>query len=147
MNDMERQPLNSPHVAASHISGKLVILGILAVAITGAAVSWYFRYNATHRAAKFWGPAAAALIRDAPEVTLLQKPFASVAALAGDPAAVQASIDKSAINISHAHGLVHLRNALLTGSQFHLAGRERTVAKCRQRYSTLVVGVPRSPKW
>ena len=45
------------------VSGKLIILGILAVALLAAGISWVFRYNATHHAAGFWGSKAARLIR------------------------------------------------------------------------------------
>jgi hypothetical protein len=98
--------------SASTISGKLVIVGIVTVAVCAAAISWWFRYNATHRAAKFWGPEAVALIRDAPQVTLIRLPFWSLLALAFD-ANAQATLDKNTFDISKAHGLVHLRNALL----------------------------------
>ena len=47
------------------LSGKLVIIGIVGVALAGAGAGWWFRYNATHRAAEFWGPQAVRLIRDA----------------------------------------------------------------------------------
>jgi hypothetical protein len=53
-----------------YYSGKLVIIGILAVAVASAAASWWFRYAATHRAAQYWGPETARLIRDAPTVEL-----------------------------------------------------------------------------
>jgi hypothetical protein len=46
-------------------SGKLLIFGILTVAVLLAGASWWFRYIATHRAARFWGPEAVRLIRDA----------------------------------------------------------------------------------
>ncbi len=121
MNGVKSQPLESPPASVTpQISGKLVIIGILTVAITGAAVSWYFRYNATHRAAKFWGPEAATLIRDAPQVTLFRKPSGEVIRLArNDPK--PASFDGSARDISHAHGLVHLRTALLEDRSFEWA--------------------------
>src|SRR4051794_4880249 len=60
-----------PPSSVSTISGKLLIIGILVLALVAAAASWWFRHNATHRAAKFWGPEAAILIRDAPNVELL----------------------------------------------------------------------------
>lgn len=114
-------PETTPRPASS-FSGKLVIIGIILVALWAAATSWYFRYHATHQAAKFWGAEAAALIRDAPEVTLYKEPMASTDSLRSDPAGIQAAmqahIAKSAIDISHAHGLLHLRNALLEDANF-----------------------------
>jgi hypothetical protein len=85
----------------SSISGKLVIIGVLGVAVVGAGASWWFRYNATHRAAEFWGPQAVRLIRDAPQVTLRR--------LRSKP---------SEIDISNAHGITHLRNALLENRSY-----------------------------
>jgi hypothetical protein len=99
-------------------SGKLLIAAMLLAAIAAATASWWFRYEATHQAAQFWGPDAARLIRDAPQATLYNEPFASVASLAPDTAAIQGVIDKSAIDISDARGLVHLRNALLEDHSF-----------------------------
>jgi hypothetical protein len=93
--------------SASGTSGKLVIIGIVTIAIWAAAISWYFRYNATHRAAKFWGPETAVLIRDAPQVTLFKQ-----------LPAVQGNADHSTIDISSAGGLLHLRNALLEDHSF-----------------------------
>lgn len=84
-------------------SGKLVIIGILVVALVSAATSWWFRYKATHQAAEFWGPAAARLIRDAPHVSL-ERLVVSMAPISRD--------------ISAAPGITHLRNALLEDRSF-----------------------------
>jgi hypothetical protein len=85
-------------------SGKLLILGVFAIALAAAAASWWFRYNATHQAAKFWGPEAVRLIRDAPRVTLR-------------------SDDREDLprDISQAHGLTHLRAALLEDRSYDWA--------------------------
>src|SRR5688572_9136529 len=63
-------PSTAPTVPrVSKASGKLVIVFILAAAFAAAGASWWFRFNATHRAAEFWGPDVARLIRDAPQVS------------------------------------------------------------------------------
>jgi hypothetical protein len=54
----------------STISGKLVIIAVVIVAVAAAGTSWWFRYSSTYRAAEFWGPEAAQLIRDAPIIEL-----------------------------------------------------------------------------
>ena len=97
------------------VSGKLVILTLLAVAIPAAGASWWFRYTSTHQAAEFWGPEAARLIRDAPQVELLKlAPNMSTEAgqnevkLHGEIYSIALRRDASA-----APGLTHLRNALL----------------------------------
>ncbi len=106
------------------VSGKWVIFGILALALAAAGGSWWFRYNATHRAVEFWGPQGAPLIRDAPTV-LLRRLNDDI-----NPTSTPRLRDKSAlfdsmasspppIDISAAHGLVHFRNALLEDRSYH----------------------------
>jgi hypothetical protein len=104
-------------------SGKLLIIGILMLAFAGAATSWWFRYNATHRAAEFWGPETAQLIRDAPVVELIN-PSNPIALPPGDSAGVGGFIDSSDTrDVSAARGLVHLRNALLEDHNFDWPAR------------------------
>ncbi len=86
---------------ANEKSGKRLILGVLVIGLAAAAASWWFRYSATHRAAQFWGPQAATLIRDAPHVTLRSD-----------------STDDDALDISAAPGLTHLRTALLEDGSY-----------------------------
>jgi hypothetical protein len=98
----------------TQISGKLIIIGILSLALLAAGASWWFRYSATHRAAQFWGPEGARLIRDAPTVYLTKlAAFEQPRGLVG-PTGV-------AYDISKAHGLLHLRNALLEDRSFDWA--------------------------
>ena len=99
-----------PLILMKYISGKLVIITIVAVAVTAAGASWWFRYAATHRAVQFWGPDAARLIRDAPSVHLVLLPAAEPRELVGE---VPIEFD-----ISHARGLTHLRHALLEDRSF-----------------------------
>jgi hypothetical protein len=95
-------------------SGKLLILTILALALGAAGLSWWFRYSSTHRTVEFWGPTAARLIRDAPRVTLRSY----------DPAvgAEPKSDAPLPLDISNAHGLTHLRNALLEDHSYDWTG-------------------------
>jgi hypothetical protein len=85
------------------ISGKLVILSILAVALVAAGTSWVFRYYTTHQAADFWGPTGSRLIRDAPRVSLSRIYLGSA---------------PTTRDISKAPGITHLRNALLEDRSF-----------------------------
>jgi hypothetical protein len=80
-------------------SGKLLIIAVVTVAFAAAGAGWWFRYSATHLAAKFWGPEAVLLIRDASNVTLIRS---------------GASTD-----VTQAHGLTHLRYALLEDRSFN----------------------------
>jgi hypothetical protein len=93
------------------VSGKLVIIGIVGLALAAAGASWWFRYSATHRAAQFWGPEGARLIRDAPTVYLVKLPVSEPPHSLVGPVGV-------AYNISKARGLLHLRNALLEDRSF-----------------------------
>jgi hypothetical protein len=106
-------------------SGTLVIIGVVVLAILAAAASWWARYNATHQAARFWGPKAAKLIRDAPKVTFYY--FVRDVGAIDDPAVLHKLTDRSLerarrgvgeVDVSQARGFTHLRNALLEDKSF-----------------------------
>ena len=94
-------------------SGKLLIVSMVAIGLAAAAASWWFRYAATHRAAQFWGPAAARLIRDAPHVNLARLEPSPNGVASDESRQITANRD-----ISAAPGLTHLRYALLEDSSF-----------------------------
>lgn len=101
-------------------SGTLLILAMLAIGLVAAGASWWFRYSATHRAAEFWGPAAARLIRDAPRVELMRLEPSKATGANGDVPR-QANERLSIVarrDISSAGGLTHLRHALLEDRSF-----------------------------
>lgn len=99
-----------PAVNPSPVAGKLLIVAILLGAVSLAGFSWWFRYASTHRAARFWGPDAVRLVRDAPLVEACRwTPTGDVVAL-GRPATVR--------DVSHAPGMKNLRNALLEDRNF-----------------------------
>jgi hypothetical protein len=94
-------------------SGKLLILGIVGLAIVLAGASWWFRYRATHEAAEFWGPRAVRLIRDAPRVVYRD---------------LQTTPPDRKHDVSSARGLTHLRNALLEDRSFEWPASNRPLA-------------------
>jgi hypothetical protein len=97
-------------------SGKFVIIAIVAVAVAAAGASWWFRYSATNRAAEYWDPIVARLIRDAPVVELYKYDRLPNAAFLSEH---ESYLDVGAgRDISHAPGLVHLRSALLEDRSF-----------------------------
>ena len=107
-----------------HNSGKLLIITMFVAALAAAATSWWFRYSATHHTAQFWGPEAARLIRDAPQVELLTlQPATTAADDTKTPEEIHLGSAAWTItarhDISAAHGLVHLRNALLEDNSFN----------------------------
>jgi hypothetical protein len=111
MIGVKRQPLESARgPMLPQISGKLVIIGVLSVAIGGALLSWWFRYAATHRTAVFWGPEVSVLIRDAPLVESWNN-----SDLNGGIVSSAAPLVKNSElrDVSFARGLLHMRTALL----------------------------------
>jgi hypothetical protein len=121
-------PAPAPLATEPGTSGKWVIIAILAVGFTAAAASWWFRYNATHHAATFWGRNAW-VIRDADQVTLLEllpaianaPPKSNTVSVGGLTVPVASRQD-----VSKAHGLAHLRNALLEDQSFAWPARAVT---------------------
>ncbi len=108
--------------SGSAASGKLVIIGILAVALAAAGISWWFRFHTTHRAAEFWGPEAAQLIRDAPTVMLstFSTPVTTQSTKIVSPVRGDYGAEPQVRhNVTSAKGLVHLRNALLEDQSFN----------------------------
>jgi hypothetical protein len=126
-----------------HNSGKLLIVTMFVAALAAAATSWWFRYEATHQSAQFWGAEDARLIRDAPNVELLQLRCTAAAPMilrTTDPPQDQVPqaantpdpslpherlrlgqatwIIEARRDISTAPGLTHLRNALLEDRSF-----------------------------
>jgi hypothetical protein len=118
--------------ATGNISGTLVIIAILAFAIIAAAAGWWYRYNATHKAARFWGPKAAKLIRDAPKVTFYY--FVRDMARFDDPGLRQKLANRSLsgeVDASKARGFTHLRNALLEDQSFQWGPPPKTMPSAR----------------
>jgi hypothetical protein len=104
------------------VSGRLVIIGIVGLALTGACASWWFRYAATHRAAEFWGPQASVLIREATFVELIE--LSPIERDTKDAFGYTVVLGEESFeflrrhDISAARGLVHLRHALLDDRSF-----------------------------
>ena len=94
-------------------NGKLVIGAIFFVALAAAVSSMVVRYQATRRILQFWGTETVALVSAAPTVEALRL------GSAGGEQNVTERVD-----ISHARGLVHLRQALLDDRSFAWDERE-----------------------
>jgi hypothetical protein len=109
-----------------YVSGKLVIITVVVLAVLGAGFSWWYRYSSTRRSARFWGGQNARLIRDAAHVHLVtvgpmgpehvHEPNAAFA----DHYHVLDGLVKvdHRHKVSQAPGLVHLRNELLMDRSF-----------------------------
>lgn len=96
-------------------TGTLAMLLIVAVAVAAAAVSWWFHVRTTNRALALWGADRVQLIQLGSQVSLAQLgPDESAGVLLPD-------IDWQTIawrDISHARGLIHLRQALVENRSF-----------------------------
>jgi len=88
----------SPSVAASG-RGQYAVLGMIGVAVLAAAFAWWWNYSRSQRPMALFGPEAAALIKNAPQVKL--------------------SFDNVAeTDISRARGLLNARTSLLNDASY-----------------------------
>jgi hypothetical protein len=110
------------------VSGKWVILAVVALALFGAGFSWWHRYTSTRMAARFWGPQHSSLIRNPANVQLITvRPMSDTESHNHEPtsqfpdhyhtlAGVVRVTERR--DITQAHGLSHLRNELLMDRSF-----------------------------
>ncbi len=100
--------------------GKLVIVGIVGLAVAAAALSTWYHYRHSHRALDFWSPQAALTIAEAPEVLVMQL------ARVDQPQAADRAIEFQGgwwrIVAEHdakgARGMANLRRALVLDTTF-----------------------------
>lgn len=86
--------------------GKIAVLSMFALAILAATFALWFRIRGSERCLNFYGSEAAALIRTAPTVEILEV----------DPPGDGTIVRR--IDISHAPGLINARTALLDDASF-----------------------------
>ena len=98
------------------ISGRAIILGSVALAVAMAVVAWVHQYRATHRAAAFWGAAAAEQLLHARQVTAFALGDPVGPSSAGPTAAGRVILWQR--DVSEAPGLVHFRHALTQDRNF-----------------------------
>jgi len=119
--------------------GKLVIVGILFVALLAAAFSAWYHYRGQHRAQEFWGTTSAVLIAKAPLAELLRLGESSLASEDEEPeqesADDEAPSHPTAVAFGNQHwkvlevkdalaakGIGNLRLALITDTTFEWDG-------------------------
>lgn len=84
-------------------SGTKLVLALVAMAVLLGVVSWWYRYEAAHRASQFWGPEASRLIAESRGFEVL----------------VESSDGKrETVDLSNARGQAHLRHALLSDRNY-----------------------------
>ena len=100
--------------------GKLVLIGILLVALIAASFSWWFQFQQGDEALAFWGGETARTIRLEKPVLARRivrstddAPAGDILTVDGVPYRIQATRD-----ITNARGLVHARQALIQNQSF-----------------------------
>jgi hypothetical protein len=96
--------------------GKLVILGIFAMAIGLAGYAWWHHLQAGRRSAHFWGAPSAVQVRYAPQVEFLplrpldptDEPLGKMVTICGTAYSVGDPVE-----VTGTRGLVHARHALV----------------------------------
>ncbi len=84
-------------------SGTKLVLALVAMALLLGAVSWWYRYEAAHRASQYWGPAASRLIAEAEGLEVFEF-------VPGE--------SEQRTDLSQARGQAHLRHALLSDRNY-----------------------------
>ena len=88
--------------------GKIAVLAMLALAVAAAAFAWWWNYRRGERCLALYGSEAAALVRTAPSVEILEV----------EPAAGPDFVVTRKIDITGAPGLLNARAALLDDASF-----------------------------
>jgi hypothetical protein len=102
-------------------SGTKLVLGIFGLAVAAGVLSWWYRYEAAHRSTTFWGPHFAELIATPSEVSA----FGLEEISPPEPNNTSFTILDKSYNttnqrdITKVPGMVHLRNAILSDSNYH----------------------------
>jgi len=95
--------------------GRTIVLGLFGVALAMAIGGWWFRYNASRRAAAFWGAEGARLLAGDAAVELLVLGEGEAGG-AGQTVAGRPVRDK--FDLTEKRGLIHLRYALTQDANF-----------------------------
>lgn len=95
-------------------------LGILALAL--GVGSWWYRFESAHRSTGFWGPTAAELIARPSQVSAMTLVSATEETARGEAELLVVDdkqfVQLNAHEVTDVPGMVHLRNSLLTDSNY-----------------------------
>lgn len=103
-------------------TGTKLVAGLAFLALALGVVSWWYRFEAAHRSTEFWGPTAAELIARPSQVTA-----STLVPLTDDSSNSHQeilSVGQRRFLVTDVHevtdvpGMVHLRNSLLTDSNY-----------------------------
>ena len=101
------------------ISGRWLILGVLALSFAMAGGAWWYRYDQSRECAKFWGPEGASLLAGGSEVREYGLvPRGDVAEGSEDGKRIAGQRVTGERDLTEAPGLVHFVFALTQDSDF-----------------------------
>jgi hypothetical protein len=108
------------HAAARTPSGSKLVLVIFALAVLAGALSWLYRYRAAHDSTQFWGPNFALLIAEPSEVTGFELYDAPTGQTGDNKLQIldNTFYRTASHDLTSARGMVHLRNSILTDSNY-----------------------------
>jgi hypothetical protein len=105
------------------VSGRIVILTALGIAVALSGGAWWYHYQATRQAAKFWGPTGVRLLVKSPSLELLELGAPATSDDAQQTLARQAIV--ASHDLSRKPGLIHLRFVFTQDAYFHWSERQR----------------------
>lgn len=93
-------------------SGTKLVIAIVGMAFLLGVISWWFRYEAAHRASQFWGPEASELIAESENLEIID-----LGPDLGQGFAAQLTAGVPT-DFSRARGQAHLRHALMSDRNY-----------------------------
>jgi len=93
-------------------SGTKLVLALAGLALLLGATSWWYRYEAAHRASQFWGAEASRLIAESENLEAIH-----LVPHAAEPLLIQIQVAKPT-DLSRARGQAHLRHAFLSDRNY-----------------------------
>ncbi len=93
-------------------SGTKLVIVIVSMAFLLGVTSWWFRFEAAHRASQFWGPEASRLIAESENLEIID-----LGPDLGQGFAAQLTAGVST-DLSRARGQAHLRHALMSDRNY-----------------------------
>lgn len=105
------------------VSGRLLILLTLTLALAMSGGAWWYHYQESRRAAEFWGRTDAKLLTTAPTVEFLELGEGQPTAEQGPQVAGRAV--SATHDLSGAQGLIHLRYVFADDANFQWDQRRR----------------------
>jgi len=108
------------------VSGRIIILAAFGIALALSGGAWWYHYQASRRAAEYWGGDGARLLVKAPKLEFLE--LGETAAASEERATVAGRAVAAKHDLSNKPGLVHLRFVFTQDVNFAWDARRREAA-------------------